>query len=137
MAAILLPLSACDTVYGFAEDVGSHLPTVGERCEHWQCVTGGGREQSEMKKRMRTMEGEQPPPAGAAPGAPGAASGRKPVPQNPARPAPGVQPPAAPAAPKSAAHNPYDYYRPGEEFPPPEPEQPKPLLGWPQGSGQE
>lgn len=47
VAAFLLPLGACESL----DDLGRHMPVVGERCENWQCFTEGGRLQSEANKR--------------------------------------------------------------------------------------
>ena len=39
LIAMLLPLSGCQAITNWAYDVGSHMPVIGERCEHWQCIT--------------------------------------------------------------------------------------------------
>lgn len=57
-------LTGCDTVGDFADDMGSHMPVVGERCEHWQCITEGGRRQSEINRQRRMQPpAPQPQPA--------------------------------------------------------------------------
>ena len=45
-------LSGCSTIANWADDVGKHIPTIGEPCHHWQCVTGSGQEKSEENKKM-------------------------------------------------------------------------------------
>lgn len=114
-----LLLAGCDRVFNFADDVGSHLPTIGERCEHWQCFTEEGRAQSEMKQRMRAMA-SQPQPGQQA--APAAASGRKPVPQNPY---------GGNDAPPRTNASPY-----GNAAQSANPAGPKPLMDWPDEAGQ-
>ncbi len=34
-----LLLTSCQTIYGWADHVGSYMPVIGERCNHWQCFT--------------------------------------------------------------------------------------------------
>lgn len=82
-------ISGCETIGNWADSAGSYMPVIGERCEHWQCFTESGRQQSEYKKQMMKQGGEQEDPA---------------MMQQP------EQPPAPP--PGDANSNPYDYYRP-------------------------
>lgn len=42
-------LSGCETM----NDIGSHFPVLGERCESSQCFTESGRAESERIKRMK------------------------------------------------------------------------------------
>lgn len=39
LSASCIALAGCQTVYGWAESVGNHMPVIGERCHHWQCFT--------------------------------------------------------------------------------------------------
>ncbi len=57
----MLMLAACDTIGGWADDVGEHLPVIGERCEHWQCMTTSGQQRSEQIRRQKEQSG--PPSA--------------------------------------------------------------------------
>jgi hypothetical protein len=130
---LLLPLwlvSGCNGIGDVADSLGNHLPVIGDRCEHWQCFTESGQEQSEMNKRMRGVQ-ESPPQSAAT-----ANNVRKPIPQNPplqaAPAAQGAQPPApqpvmargamptgkggVPANPES---DPYDFYHGPGELPEP------------------
>jgi hypothetical protein len=52
----LLSLSGCNWIGRQADAVGSHMPVIGERCEHWQCITSSGRQRSDMYK----MQAQQP-----------------------------------------------------------------------------
>jgi hypothetical protein len=59
---LCVALASC----GWADDLGQHMPTIGERCDNWQCFTEGGREQSKMVRRARTAPPQgpqQPQPA--------------------------------------------------------------------------
>lgn len=57
--AALWLLSGCETISNFADDVGSHMPVVGERCEHWQCFTEEGKAQSRINQMMKQQQ-QQP-----------------------------------------------------------------------------
>jgi len=125
----LFALSGCSSVGDMADSMGSYMPVIGERCEHWQCFTQGGRDQSEMNKRVRAVrEGGVPPeaPAGTAQPAQTTADGRKPIPQNPgvqtaapASGATGMKPAAPPTPAGDPMTNPYDYYHGSADLPPP------------------
>lgn len=52
LLAYLFLLSGCETIYNAADSLGSHMPTIGEPCHNWQCVTSEGQRQSDMNKRM-------------------------------------------------------------------------------------
>ena len=57
-SASCLLLGGCQTISGWADSVGSHMPVIGERCEHWQCITGSGQAESDAIKAQQTeMEG--------------------------------------------------------------------------------
>jgi len=85
---LLLLLTQCQWI----DDLGEHMPVIGERCENWQCFTEGGREQSEATKRARQQReaaaaaaaNGQTPPAAAVPSA---------TPARPAAPTPFDMPP--------------------------------------------
>ncbi len=55
--SVLLALQGC----GWADDLGRHMPVIGERCESWECFTSSGQAQSDANKRALTgrKEGEQ------------------------------------------------------------------------------
>lgn len=51
---LVLPLlAACQTIGGWADGLGSHMPVIGERCEHWQCMTTEGRAKSDKIKQQK------------------------------------------------------------------------------------
>ena len=58
-------LSGCQTIGGFADHVGSYMPVIGDRCEHWQCFTSEGRAQSDavLAERERQENGGEAPVA--------------------------------------------------------------------------
>lgn len=60
----LLPflLSGCETIYNAADSIGSHLPTIGEPCRHWQCVTSSGQQKSNQIKQMQEAPLKKPFP---------------------------------------------------------------------------
>ena len=53
-------LTGCNAIYNWADGVGKHLPTIGEPCEHWQCVTESGQRTSEQLKKKEEVS-EKPP----------------------------------------------------------------------------
>jgi hypothetical protein len=60
--ALPLLLSGCETIYGWADSAGSHFPTIGEPCRHWQCVTEEGQRQSDLNRRMEEAAKNTPAP---------------------------------------------------------------------------
>ncbi len=63
----ILPLflSGCNTIYGWADSVGKHMPVIGEPCNHWQCMTNSGQEKSENIKKAEeksSMKTSSPAP---------------------------------------------------------------------------
>lgn len=82
-ALLALPLTACETMNGWVDSMGEHMPVVGDRCEHWQCFTSGGQAQSdaiaaqkekerEMQERINKGLPPEPAPAAGAASTPGA-----------------------------------------------------------------
>ena len=59
-------LSGCNWIGRQADAVGSHMPVIGERCEHWQCITESGRQKSDMYK-AQAREQDKPTQQEAAP----------------------------------------------------------------------
>ena len=51
--ALALAASGCSWVGRQADALGAYMPVVGERCEHWQCVTTAGKERSEEIRKVR------------------------------------------------------------------------------------
>lgn len=48
-------LSGCTAISNWADSVGSHMPTIGEPCYNWQCMTESGQKKSaEIKQGMST-----------------------------------------------------------------------------------
>ncbi len=101
---LVLALSGCQTVGGWFDSVGNHLPVIGERCEHWQCFSDSGRRESEATKRARETRdagaSSQTPPAQPA-AAEGVPSTIAPLPaatyETPGRAPPYIPPTTAPA----------------------------------------
>ena len=54
--ACLLALSACQTISDAADGLGSYMPVIGERCEHWQCFTEEGQAISDANKAQMEAE---------------------------------------------------------------------------------
>lgn len=61
---IVLPLliSGCDTIYGWADGVGKHMPTIGEPCRNWQCMTDSGQRKSSENKWLEDATNKPPAP---------------------------------------------------------------------------
>lgn len=59
LIATLLLLSGCTTIGNWADRAGSHMPTIGEPCHHWQCVTESGQRRSDEIKRAEQAKAEQ------------------------------------------------------------------------------
>ena len=53
LSLIVFPLflSGCSTIYNWANGVGKHMPTIGEPCYNWQCMTSSGQAQSDKVKQ--------------------------------------------------------------------------------------
>jgi len=60
---LLLPfiLNSCQTISGWADSLGEHMPVVGERCEHWQCFTSSGQKKNETIEQEK--DSSYPTPA--------------------------------------------------------------------------
>lgn len=58
---LLLPLtlSGCDWMGRQADALGDHMPVIGERCEHWQCMTAEGQAKSDA---IKAEQQNQPQP---------------------------------------------------------------------------
>lgn len=52
LAACIL-LSGCSWIGRQADALGDHMPVIGERCEHWQCMTESGQAQSDYYKQQK------------------------------------------------------------------------------------
>lgn len=65
LLSLPLLLSGCDFIYNSANNLGKHMPTIGEPCYNWQCVTDEGQKRSDLNKRME--EAAKNPPAQKAP----------------------------------------------------------------------
>lgn len=55
-------LAGCQAISDGADSLGSHLPTFGERCYHWQCFTEGGQRASDRNKAIETLSKTPPKP---------------------------------------------------------------------------
>lgn len=89
--ACALPFVLCGC--GLDDWANRNMPVVGQRCEHWQCFTEGGQQQSDInhEERMRQEAGDAN--GAVAPSSPPSAATGAPAALNP----PSGQP-AAPAA---------------------------------------
>lgn len=49
---LLLPflLTGCNAISDMADRLGSHMPTIGEPCHHWQCITPEGQRKSDENR---------------------------------------------------------------------------------------
>jgi hypothetical protein len=58
---VLLPfaLGSCQ----WFEDLGEHMPVIGERCDHWQCFTESGQEASKRTIEYKNNPTAEPTPA--------------------------------------------------------------------------
>lgn len=54
--AVMLALPGCSWIGRQADHMGSYMPVIGERCEHWQCLTGEGQAISDANREMRERE---------------------------------------------------------------------------------
>ncbi|MEI6730469.1 MAG: hypothetical protein WCL30_04350 [Pseudomonadota bacterium] len=59
---MIVLLTSCQAISNFADGIGKHMPVIGERCEHWQCVTESGRRASEANKNGTSAPAIIPPP---------------------------------------------------------------------------
>jgi hypothetical protein len=57
----LWALSGCTAIANWADNMGQHMPVVGERCEHWQCLTSSGQAKSNEYKMNRQYNDATPP----------------------------------------------------------------------------
>ena len=55
-----LGLSGCQTIGNWADSVGRHMPVIGERCEHWQCITSSGQAESDYNKQIQQRPQNEP-----------------------------------------------------------------------------
>lgn len=60
LPCLFLLLSACDTIGDAADSLGTHMPVIGERCEHWQCLTAEGQRRSDEIKSQRAAQERKP-----------------------------------------------------------------------------
>jgi len=65
--AALLGISGCDWIGRQADALGEYMPVIGERCEHWQCVTSSGQAKSDKikEKKEQTIQPVSTPPPSA------------------------------------------------------------------------
>ncbi len=55
-----LILSGCNAIYEWADGIGKHMPTIGEPCNHWQCVTESGKKKSDEIKWLDEASEKKP-----------------------------------------------------------------------------
>lgn len=58
--ALPLLLTGCETIYGWADSAGKHMPTIGEPCRNWQCFTDSGQQKSAETKALEEVA-DRPP----------------------------------------------------------------------------
>jgi len=56
ISALALSTSGCAWMGRQADALGEHMPVIGERCEHWQCITQSGQATSNAYKVPRDKE---------------------------------------------------------------------------------
>jgi hypothetical protein len=56
-------LGGCTWIGNTADSMGEHMPVIGERCEHWQCMTAQGKARSDAIKAQMPPKPAAPPPA--------------------------------------------------------------------------
>lgn len=49
----------CSAIANTADSIGSHLPTIGEPCHHWQCITSSGQKKSDEIKQIEEAAPEK------------------------------------------------------------------------------
>ena len=61
---LLLPLVLCSCAWigRQADAAGEYMPVIGDRCEHWQCMTASGQAESDAIKAQQQAEQKQPQP---------------------------------------------------------------------------
>jgi hypothetical protein len=59
MTGLLATTTSCTAIGNWADGLGSHLPTVGEPCHHWQCMTDSGQKRSEELKKQDLKRNEE------------------------------------------------------------------------------
>jgi len=109
----LLLVSACNPVKTI-DSIGDYMPVIGDRCEHWQCITASGQAQSDAikasEKRMEALKSGQVPPTPPQPQAQALAPAQAAQPQTP------TPPPARRSTMDRTTppwgNDPYDTYRP-------------------------
>ncbi len=59
-------LGGCQTIGRWADNVGSYMPVIGDRCDHWQCLSSEGRAKSDaiQMEKERMENGEDGAPEG-------------------------------------------------------------------------
>jgi hypothetical protein len=58
----LLSLTGCQGFTKWAYKTGDHFPVVGERCEHWECMSESGRIASEKMRAEKEILAEEGTP---------------------------------------------------------------------------
>lgn len=58
---LALSVSGCTWIGRQADALGGYMPVVGERCEHWQCLTKSGQERSEEIKKEQEQAKDMKP----------------------------------------------------------------------------
>jgi len=53
------PLAACQWMGRQADALGEYMPTIGEPCEHWQCITPSGQRTSDAIKAEKERQEEE------------------------------------------------------------------------------
>lgn len=53
-------LSGCTAIGNWADQLGSHMPVIGERCNHWECFSSSGQMQSSYNEQMQERQKDEP-----------------------------------------------------------------------------
>ena len=56
LAAAATLLFGCQWIGRQADALGSYMPVIGERCEHWQCITSSGQTISDAKREEQEKQ---------------------------------------------------------------------------------
>ncbi|MDE3016787.1 MAG: hypothetical protein KGI29_07735 [Pseudomonadota bacterium] len=55
-------LLGCDWIGRQADALGAYMPVIGQRCEHWQCMTASGQAESDAAKAQEQQQNPPPQP---------------------------------------------------------------------------
>jgi len=62
LVSLFFVLNGCQTIGDWADSAGKHMPVIGQRCEHWQCITASGQQASDEKIKQEQQAGSPSTP---------------------------------------------------------------------------